>query len=157
MDVYFLQNIPTLNCLQLQKKIIKKNNDKVSVIFWGTGNPRREFLHSGDLASACLFVFENLDFKDLVDDQSKFDRVVKDIRNTHINIGTGKDISIKELVELAGDIIGFKGNIGWDSSLPDGTGQKLMDVSKINALGWKESVSLRDGIKLVYDWYVGSV
>ncbi len=137
----------------LEKFGVKQKDNTVSVGFWGTGKPRREFLHSNDLAAACLYVFENLNFKDLVDDSSKFDRVVKDIRNTHINIGSGTDLTIRELVELAKDIIDYKGDIEWDSSLPDGTGQKLMDVSRIRALGWKDSIPLKSGITTVYDDY----
>jgi len=137
----------------LEKFGIKRSAEKVSVGFWGTGTPRREFLHSDDLAGACLYVFENLNFKDLVDDPAKFDLVVKDIRNTHINIGSGTDLSIRELVEMVKEIIGYKGAIEWDSSLPDGTGQKLMDVSKIKTLGWRDSISLSSGIAGVYKDY----
>jgi len=137
----------------LEKFGIRRKGENVSVSFWGTGTPRREFLHSDDLAGACVYVFENLDFKDLVDDPSKFDRVVKDIRNTHINIGSGTDLSIRELVEMVKNIIGYRGIIEWDSSLPDGTGQKLMDVSKIRALGWKDTIPLDAGIKSVYADY----
>jgi GDP-L-fucose synthase len=137
----------------LEKSGIKRSGEKVIVSFWGTGKPRREFLHSDDLAGAVLFVFENLDFKDLVDDPSKFSRVVKDIRNTHLNIGSGTDISIHDLVEMVNEVIGYRGNIEWDTTLPDGTGQKLMDVSKIRALGWKESIPLKIGIAGVYEGY----
>ncbi len=139
--------------ITLEEFGIKRSGEKVSVRFWGTGMPRREFLHSDDLAGACLYVFENLDFKDLIDDVSKLDRVVKDIRNTHINIGTGTDLTIRELVEMVKEIIGYQGNIEWDTSLPDGTSQKLMDVSKIRSLGWKDSIPLRAGITSVYNDY----
>jgi len=138
---------------KLNKYGIRRTNNTASVLFWGTGSPKREFMHSSDLATACLFVLENLDFKDLVDDPAKFERVVKDIRNTHLNIGTGKDITIRELVDLAKGIIGYEGVIEWDHKMPDGTEQKLMDVSKINALGWKASISLPEGLKMVYSWY----
>jgi GDP-L-fucose synthase len=134
----------------LEKFGIKRSGDKVSVSFWGTGKPRREFLHSDDLAGAVVYVFENLNFKDLVDDPTKFDRVVKDIRNTHLNIGSGTDLTIRELVEMAKEIIGYRGNIEWDASLPDGTDQKLMDGSRIRALGWKDSIPLPKGITGVY-------
>ena len=137
----------------LEKFGIKKTRNNVSVSFWGTGKPRREFLHSDDLAGACLYVFENLDFKDLVDDTTKFDRVVKDIRNTHINIGSGVDLTIRELVEMVKDIVGYHGIIEWNASLPDGTGQKLMDVSKIRSLGWKDTIPLKEGIEGVYKNY----
>lgn len=137
----------------LHKYGIRKNESGVTVTFWGTGSPRREFLHSDDLADACVFVFENLDFKDLVDNPEKFSRVVKDIRNTHINIGSGKDLTIKELVSLVQQITGYNGHVDWDTSLPDGTSQKLMDVTKINSLGWHDKISLEDGIKEVYGNY----
>jgi len=137
----------------LEKFGIKGTTENVSVSFWGTGIPRREFLHSDDLAGAVVYVFENLDFKDLVDDPSKFNRVVKDIRNTHLNIGSGTDISIRELVDLAIEIIDYKGKIEWNTSLPDGTGQKLMDSNRIRGLGWKDSISLKDGISSVYRDY----
>lgn len=114
---------------------------------WGTGTPRREFLYSDDLADACVFLVENINFADLKDSK-------KEIRNTHINIGTGKDISIKELAELVKEIIGFKGDIIWDESKPDGTYQKLLDVSKLNELGWNETVKLESGIKKVYNNYI---
>lgn len=143
----------TLILAKLDKYGIQKINGNVKVVFWGTGSPRREFMHSDDLADACLFILENLDFRDLVDDLSKFDRTVKDIRNTHINIGTGSDVTIKELVEMVSETIDFRGQIEWDHNMPDGTAQKLMDVSKINTLGWKASISLKNGIKMVYDWY----
>ena len=135
----------------LKKYGITKEAEKTNVSFWGTGSPRREFLHSSDLAKACLFIFENIDFNDLIDDKSKLREVVKNISNTHLNIGTGKDISIKELVDLASEIIEYKGSILWDSSFPDGTHQKLMDVSKVHSLGWKEEISIREGIKGVYN------
>jgi GDP-L-fucose synthase len=137
----------------LEKFGIKRSGENTCVSFWGTGKPRREFLHSDDLAGAVVYVFENLDFKDLVDDPSKFDRVVKDIRNTHINIGSGTDITIRELVEMAKEIIGYEGIIEWDTTLPDGTGQKLMDASKIRSLGWKNTIPLNTGIAGVYKDY----
>lgn len=138
---------------KLDKYGIRKRNGTVKTVFWGSGSPRREFMHSDDLASACLFVLENLEFKDLVDDPSKFSRTVKDIRNTHLNVGTGTDLTIKELVELMSGIIGFRGEIEWDHNMPDGTAQKLMDITKINALGWKALISLEEGVRLVYEWY----
>jgi GDP-L-fucose synthase len=140
-----------LKCLE--KFGIKRSDEKVSVSFWGTGTPRREFLHSDDLAGACVYIFEKLDFKDLVDDPAKFDLVVKDIRNTHINIGSGTDLTIRELVEMAREIIGYQGIIEWDTTLPDGTAQKLMDVSKIRSLGWKDTIPLKTGISAVYSDY----
>jgi GDP-L-fucose synthase len=120
----------------------------VSINLWGTGNPYREFLFVDDLAEACVYALQNIDFKNLVPEG----RVVK---NTHINIGTGVDLRIKELAELISRIIGFSGELKWDSSKPDGTFRKLLDVSKIHNLGWKEKISLEEGISLVYERYKG--
>ena len=148
-------NAPTEKILEKLKKYgIRETGNSVSVQFWGTGKPKREFLHSDDLADACLYVFENLNFTDLAGDKKLFEQEVKNIKNTHINIGTGKEISIKELVSLVSEIIEYRGEIDWDSSKPDGTSQKLMDVSKINDLGWQEKLSLKEGIRLVYKDYI---
>jgi len=117
------------------------------VEIWGTGAPRREFLWSRDMADACVFIMKNRDFKDTY-------RVGEtEIRNTQINIGTGEDISIRDLAEMIKVIIGFKGKLTYNSNKPDGTMKKLTDVSKLNALGWKHKMKLEDGIKEVYDWY----
>lgn len=124
--------------------IIKKNN-YVSLTLWGTGTPLREFLHVDDMAEACVFVIQNVDFKDLVTPNSN------EIRNTHINIGTGKDLSIKELSEMVRSITGFKGEILFDPTKPDGTPRKLLDVSRINKLGWTHTIDLFDGIKNVFE------
>ncbi|MCT7499873.1 GDP-L-fucose synthase family protein [Aliarcobacter cryaerophilus] len=122
------------------------NKDKVEI--WGSGNPRREFLYSEDMADACVFLIENRDFKDTYTSNSK------EIRNTHINIGTGKDISIKELAELIKNIIGFKGELKFNTEKPDGTMVKLTDPSKLHFLGWKHKVELEDGINIMYNWYL---
>ncbi len=122
------------------------SKDRVEI--WGTGEPRREFLHSEDMADACVFLLENRDFKDTYDKNSK------EIRNTHINIGTGKDISINELANLVKNIIGFKGELYFNDSKPDGTMLKLTDPSKLHSLGWKHKVELEDGIKTLYERYV---
>lgn len=140
---------------KLEKYGIRKTVQGASVQFWGTGKPKREFLFSDDLADALIYIFENLNFTDLITDPSALKAEVTNIRNTHINVGTGKDITIRELVELISSVIGFHGSIEWDTSRPDGTNQKLMDVSKINTLGWKERVSLEEGIGKVYGWYRG--
>ncbi len=101
-------------------------------------------------------IFENLNFTDLIDDPEMLKAEVKNIRNTHINIGRGEDIAIKDLVHLISRIVNYKGKIEWDHSRPDGTDQKLMDISKLARLGWKAGISLEDGIKSVYDWYRAS-
>jgi GDP-L-fucose synthase len=119
----------------------------VAIILWGSGEPYREFLYVDDIAAACVFVMEHVDAKDLIPE-------AKIIRNTHINIGTGNDLRIKDLAQLVSKITGFKGRLSWDSSKPDGTFRKLLDVSKINNLGWKEKISLEQGISMVYERYI---
>jgi GDP-L-fucose synthase len=120
-----------------------------SVEIWGSGKPRREFLYSEDMADACVFLLENRDFKD------SYNATCKEIKNTHINIGTGIDISIKELAELIQNIVGFKGSLMFNTDKPDGTMVKLTDSGKLHSLGWKHKVELEEGIKSVYDWYLG--
>ncbi|MFC2090864.1 GDP-L-fucose synthase family protein [Bacteroidota bacterium] len=115
---------------------------------WGTGKPLREFLWSEDMATACVFLLENWSFDDVKAESGN------EIRNTHINIGTGKEISIKELSELIQKEIGFKGLIEFDSSKPDGTMRKLTDPSKLQKLGWKHSIELEKGIRMMYEYYL---
>jgi len=130
----------------------------VTVKLWGSGAPRREFLHADDMADACVFVMENINFKDLVKD--KFAEKITsrestvEIRNTHINIGTGRDLTIKELAHLVKSVVGFDGLIEWDTSRPDGTFQKLLNVKKIHDLGWEEKISLEEGIQKVYNEFL---
>ena len=109
-----------------------------AVSLWGTGAPRREFLHVDDLADATLHLLEQYD-----DPQT-------------INIGTGKDITIRELAETVADVVGFSGAVEWDTSKPDGTPRKLLDISRLEALGWKPRVPLRDGIAATYDWFLAN-
>jgi GDP-L-fucose synthase len=130
-DNYDLENSHVLPAL-LRKIHEAKLNDSEKVEIWGTGNPRREFLHVDDLAKAILFLIEN-----------KFE-------GNLINIGSGKDITIKELANLIIDIIGFSGFLNFDSSKPDGTPKKLLDVSKIKSLGWSPEICLEDGLKTTY-------
>jgi GDP-L-fucose synthase len=118
----------------------------VTINLWGTGSPYREFLYVDDLAAACVYALEHIEFKDLVTEG-------KPAINTHINIGSGKDLRIKELAELISRVEGFNGELTWDSSKPDGTFRKLLDVSKIRKLGWKEKISLEEGITMVYERY----
>ncbi|HEB7544971.1 GDP-L-fucose synthase family protein [Campylobacter coli] len=118
--------------------------DKVEI--WGSGKARREFLYNEDMADACVFIMENVDFKDLIGNK-------KEIRNTHINIGTGEDISIKELAYIIKDIIGFKGELYFNTQKPDGTMVKLTNPNKLHKLGWKHKVSLEEGIKNMFEWY----
>jgi GDP-L-fucose synthase len=121
---------------------------KEAVEIWGTGKPKREFLWSEDMADACVFLMENQDF------ENTYRTTEKEIRNTHINIGTGIDISIKELAQKIKKRIGFQGSLNFNSSKLDGTMRKVTDVSKIHSLGWKHTVDLDVGIKKLYDWYL---
>ena len=116
------------------------------VELWGTGKPMREFLWSEDMADACIYVMQNVNFKDLIKDK-------KEIRNTHINIGTGKDITIKDLSGLIAKTVGYEGKILFDSSKPDGTIKKLTDVSKLNSLGWKHQIEIEEGVRKMWEWY----
>lgn len=126
----------------------EKYPSKVTVTVWGTGTPRREFLYSDDMANACAFILENVDFKDTYDKNSK------DVRNTHINIGSGKDVTISELVDIIIGIVGYKGDLSFDASKLDGTMRKLQNVSKLDALGWKYRVNLDQGIASLYNKYL---
>ena len=117
---------------------------------WGTGAPMREFLWSEEMADATVFIMENVNFEDLIKDKNE-------IRNCHINIGTGKEISIKDLSELVSKTVGYQGKIRFDSTKPDGTMRKLIDVSKLNALGWKHQIEIEEGVKRLFEWYVAGL
>jgi GDP-L-fucose synthase len=119
----------------------------VELTLWGSGTPKREFLHADDMADACVYIMQNIDYKDLKG-------VDAEIKNTHINIGCGEDLTIGELANLVKEIIGFKGNINWDKSKADGTKRKLLDISKLQKLNWKNKINLKEGIKLVYANYL---
>jgi len=121
---------------------------KEAVEIWGSGKPQREFLWSEDMAAACVHIMENVDFKDLMSPNQQ------EIRNTHINIGTGKEVTIKELSTIIKKTIGFKGDLLFNTEKPDGTMRKVTDVSKLHSLGWKHTVELEDGIKQMYEWYL---
>ena len=143
----------------LDKYGIRKRADGVEVAVWGSGKPRREFLWSEDMADACVFIMENVDFSDIVRQQFGIDKIDPyafrpEIRNTHINIGTGKDISIRELAGTIKEITDFNGRLFFDTDKPDGTPVKLTDPSKLHRLGWKHSVELDEGIKRLYRWYL---
>jgi len=127
-----------------------------SVEIWGSGKPRREFLWSEDMADACVFIMENIEFKELIASSLWGDAKGRgdEIRNTHINIGTGEDISINELAETIKEIVGFEGDLVFNIEKPDGTMRKLTDVSKLNGLGWKHAFELDGGIERLYDWYL---
>lgn len=118
------------------------------VKLWGTGKPMREFLWSEEMADASVFVLEHVDFKDT------FAADAKEVRNCHINIGTGKEISIGELARLIVAEVGFKGKLSFDSTKPDGTMRKLTDVSKLHELGWHHRIEIEEGVKRMYAWYL---
>jgi GDP-L-fucose synthase len=120
-----------------------KTNNKSSVTIWGTGKPLREFMFVDDLSEGLCYLMENIDAKDLYDNNLSF-----------LNIGTGKDLTIAELAKMIAEIVGFKGEIVYDQSKPDGTPRKLLDVSRINSLGWKAKTKLRDGIEETYKWFL---
>lgn len=135
--------------------ILAKYNVTLSgVEVWGSGAPKREFLWSEEMADACIYIMENVDFSD-VNQQQATNNHQQEVRNTHINIGTGKEVSIKQLAELIKSIIGFKGELVFNASKPDGTLRKLTDVSKLHALGWKHQIEIEEGVRRMYEWYVG--
>ena len=138
-------NVSTIE--EAQKVLNNFGITSESVEVWGTGKPMREFLWSEDMAEACIHVMQHTDFSDLIEEG-------KEVRNTHINIGTGKDISIRELANLIKKIIGYQGSFIFNSDKPDGTIKKVTDVSKINQLNWKHKVELEEGIRKIYDWYL---
>lgn len=118
------------------------------VVLWGTGTPLREFLWSEDMADACVHILLYVSFNDIVSTRTG------DIRNTHINIGTGKEVTIAALARLVADTVGFDGTIEWDSSKPDGTMRKLCSVDRLHSLGWHHSVELPEGVERLYSWYL---
>ncbi len=131
-DNYDLQNSHVLPAL-MRKFHTAREEAKASVEVWGSGKPMREFLHVDDLAEACVFLMEEYDEKPFV------------------NIGTGEDVSIRELAESIKEVVGFEGELVWDDTKPDGTPRKLMDVSRIHNLGWKHKIDLKEGLKMVYE------
>jgi GDP-L-fucose synthase len=134
-DSFDLENSHVLPAL-LRKIHEAKLANAPEVVVWGTGTPRREFLHADDLAGACRFLIEHYDSPEI------------------INVGCGEDVSILELAELICEVVGFRGKLVFDTTKPDGTPRKLVDVSRITALGWKPRIGLREGIRQTYDWYL---
>lgn len=112
-----------------------KVNGEESVELWGTGTPLREFLYVDDMADACVFLLENYSGEQ------------------HVNIGTGKEVTIRQLAETVQKTVGFEGKIVWNTDMPDGTPRKLTDVTKLHGLGWTHRVELEEGVKLAYDWF----
>lgn len=137
-DNFNLRNSHVLPAL-IRKLHEAKESNKDSVEVWGSGSPKREFVYIDDLADACLFLMNNYNDSEI------------------INIGTGKDFSIKELAEIIKEKVGFKGEIKWDTSKPDGTPRKLLDVSKLKGLGWEQKIGLEEGIERTYDWFLDNL
>jgi len=136
-DNFDLESSHVMAALLRKAHEAKKRNEKKLVV-WGTGEPRREFLHVDDLAAACLLVLERYDSPEI------------------INIGCGEDVTIGELAELICDVIGFDGELVWDKTKPDGTPRKLLDVTRIRALGWEPTIPLREGISQTYEWFLAN-
>ena len=133
-DNFDLETSHVLPALVRKAHEAKVRKDQ-KLIVWGTGEPRRDFLHVDDLASACVLILEKYDSPEI------------------INVGCGEDISIRELAELICDVVGFDGELAWDATKPDGTPRRLLDVTKLRALGWKPAIPLRDGIARTYEWF----
>ena len=125
-------------------------NNKIQIEIWGTGNPRREFLWSEEMADSTVYIMERVSFSDIVAGITG-----KEIRNTHINVGTGKDISIKEIAYLVKEKIGFAGELWFNTEKPDGSMKKLTDVSKLHSLGWSHKIEVDEGVERIYNWYKG--
>ena len=136
-DNFDLESSHVMAALLRKAHEAKKRNEKKLVV-WGTGEPRREFLHVDDLAAACLLLLERYDSPEI------------------INIGYGEDVTIRELAELICDVIGFDGELVWDKTKPDGTPRKLLDVTRIRALGWEPTIPLREGISQTYEWFLAN-
>jgi GDP-L-fucose synthase len=137
-----LQPRPSTSKVSSASTLQPNTSDASSVILWGTGSPFREFLYVDDLADACVFLMEKYDYAEI---------------GELINIGTGEDISIRDLAAMISDIVGFTGEVVWDSTKPDGTPKKLLDISRIRQLGWEPKTTLEEGIRRAYDWYLSTV
>ncbi len=144
-DKFDLQNAHVLPAL-LRKFHEAKINNSSTVQLWGTGKAKREFMHVDDMADACIHIMNNINAKDIYDNGI-----------SHINIGTGEDISIAELGEIIANIVDFRGELIYNTSHPDGTPRKLLDVSRLKSLGFTNKISLQEGIKSTYQWYLNQI
>lgn len=144
-DNFNLETSHVLPALMRKFHDAKKSNAP-AVTLWGSGKPMREFMYVEDLADAMIFMLENINAADLYENGI-----------SQLNIGTGKDLTISELASIISDVVGYNGEIVYDSSKPDGTPRKLMDVSRINSLGWKYKTELKDGIEKTYNWYLENI
>ena len=150
-DNYDLETSHVLPAL-VRKFCDAKENNLDKVICWGDGSPLREFLHCDDLGDACVFTLENLNF-------NRINKILdlEDYKISHINVGTGSDLTIKNLAELIANEVGFEGEIVWDLTKPNGTPQKKLDVSLINKLGWNNRISLEDGLRSTIKEYLDTI
>ena len=150
MNLRPVEGISGANSNEEILRILRKYGiTETEVTLWGTGTPLREFLWSEEMADASVFVMEHVDFKDT------YKAGAKDIRNCHINIGTGKEITIRELAGLIVNTVGYQGKLTFDSSKPDGTMRKLTDPSKLHNLGWHHKIDIEEGVQRMYEWYLG--
>ena len=150
MNLRPVEGISGANSNEEILRILRKYGiTETEVTLWGTGTPLREFLWSEEMADASVFVMEHVDFKDT------YKTGAKDIRNCHINIGTGKEITIRELAGLIVNTVGYQGKLTFDSSKPDGTMRKLTDPSKLHNLGWHHKIDIEEGVQRMYEWYLG--
>ena len=145
-----VQNLNVSSFEEAQNYLKSSGITAERVAIWGTGKPMREFLHVDDMADACLHVMQHCDFKDVQGSNRN------EVKNTHLNIGTGREISIADLALMIQKIVGFSGTLFFDTSKPDGTLRKRTDCSRLNALGWTHRKTLEEGIREVCEWYVGS-
>jgi len=125
------------------------SSSKTFVPLWGSGNPKREFLHVDDLADACIFLTQM--------NEKALNLFLNDTRAPLVNVGCGKDHTVKEIAAIVAEVVGYKGEVRWDQDKPDGTMQKLLDISQIKKLGWKPNIALKDGIRNVYEWYLKGI
>ncbi|MBU2554436.1 MAG: GDP-L-fucose synthase [Bacteroidetes bacterium] len=139
--------------VKLNPPTAKSQQPTASVEIWGSGKPLREFLWSEEMAEACVYLMENVNFSDLISQQLTANDQKPEIRNTHINIGTGKEISIRELAKLVKEKIGFNGELFFNAEKPDGTMRKLTDPSKLHSLGWHHKLEIDEGVKKIYKWF----
>lgn len=157
LEKYPIENLSEISSEEDIKETLKSNgiiseSNKVSIEIWGSGEPKREFLWSDDMALACIFIMQNVDFMEVANLDK--DKDSKEVRNTHLNIGTGEEISIKDLAYKIKGLLNFEGELYFNTEKPDGTMRKLTDPSKLKKLGWSYETSLDEGLKEVYDWYL---
>jgi GDP-L-fucose synthase len=143
-DNFHLENSHVIPAM-IRKFHDAKTSNAASVTLWGTGTAKREFLHVDDMAAACLHIMGL--------SKERFQSCTQPMLS-HLNVGTGEDVTIRELAEIIRQVVGYQGEIAWDSSKPDGTPRKLMDVSKVKSLGWQPQITLVEGLASTYRWFV---